>query len=124
MTFSTMPDSNSAALALYEAKQAAADNLADYVEQYREEAIDQLTDEILSDQKRLSDALCESDAVNDGNALDALATLWLAINRKSLDLTDQETDAMELVRAYVRDYVDTWEEKVQDRCYEIAGVEP
>ncbi len=119
--FSDMPDGNSAALAIHQADVDRADELADQAEAFRDEAADEITDEICADKDRLSDTLCESEAVNDGNALDALAILYCIVRKMDQDALDRDQrNAMNLVRHYVREHVE-FRDDVEQRMYELAG---
>jgi hypothetical protein len=120
-TFTDMPDGNSAALSSYQSDVDRADELADQAEAFRDEAADEITAEICKDADRLSDTLCESEAVNDGNALDALAILYCVVAKLDQDALDRtQREAMELVRSYVRERM-KYSDDVECRMYELAG---
>jgi len=124
-----MPCSNTAALAIYESQQAAADDRADEAEEYRDAAIAELTDEIISGHKdavcSLSEALCEGVPPNEvGDAMDCLAVLTKrALYGEHQPRTKEEAQAIDTVRGFVEQYVDTWSDKVEERMYKLAGLE-
>lgn len=129
-TFSTMPDGNLAALRQHEAKQSAADDRADEAEEYRDQAIAELADEILTGHAdalcSLSEALCEGVPADEvGDAMHCLAVLTMRVLNGGRQLRNREEDqALHMVRGYVETYLDDWSgPQVEDRMYKLAGLE-
>lgn len=121
---------NTAALRMYEAQQDAADARADEAEEYRDAAIAELADEILTGHAdalcSLSEALAEGVPADEvGDAMHCLAVLTMRVlNGERQPRTREEDQALVMVRGYVETYLDTWSgPQVEDRMYKLAGLE-
>ncbi len=128
--FSDMPDGSIESLRQYQAKQAAADDRADEAEEYRDVAIAELADEILTGHKdalcSLSEALAEGVPADEvGDAMHCLAVLTMRVlHGQRQPRTREEDQALVMVRGYVETYLDTWSgPQVDDRMYKLAGLE-